>query len=118
VPDPQPQEIEPHNIENDVETAIEACGGDSRAAVRALVVANAFLDAECERLRSLTSSGFARGKLSLLDLPLVTLLFASLLPKSRGRNGKQTALRPMIAPMRVGRPQGTFSGRSFSRLNT
>jgi hypothetical protein len=49
--------------------AIPPCDGDMRATVRALFVANKFLHARVERLESLCSSGYARGKLSLLDFP-------------------------------------------------
>jgi hypothetical protein len=65
----KPKEAQRDDLEADVQAAIEACGGDARAAVRALVIANAFLEARCERMRSFISPGFARGKLSLLDLP-------------------------------------------------
>ena len=66
-----------HNAEDAAETvpdaavdeAIAACDGDPRAAVRALLAANDFLIAEIERLRALISTGFARGRLSLRDLP-------------------------------------------------
>ena len=56
-------------LEAAVDAAIATCDGDLRATVRALVVANQFLHARVERLQSLCSSGYARGKLSLLDLP-------------------------------------------------
>lgn len=44
-----------------VDAAIEACGGDARAAVRALIVANSYLETQVERLAKAVSSGFARG---------------------------------------------------------
>ena len=50
--DPKPQEAEPRDLEADVQAAIQACGGDPRAALRALIIANAFLEARCERMRS------------------------------------------------------------------
>lgn len=56
-------------LEAAVEVAIAACGGDLRATVRALLVSNSYLHEEVERLRALISPGFARGRLSLLDLP-------------------------------------------------
>jgi hypothetical protein len=43
------------------DAAIEACGGDARAAVRALIVANNYLEAEVKRLAETVSSGFTRG---------------------------------------------------------
>jgi hypothetical protein len=57
------------DLESAVDMAIAACDGDQRDAVRALVIANSFLMEEIERLRSLISPGFVRGKLSLYDLP-------------------------------------------------
>jgi hypothetical protein len=44
-----------------VDVAIEACGGDTRSAVRALIVANNYLEAEVRRLAEAVSSGFTRG---------------------------------------------------------
>ena len=57
------------DLESAVDMAIAACDGDQRDAVRALVIANSFLMEEIERLRSLISPGFVRGKLSLYDPP-------------------------------------------------
>ena len=37
-------------LERDVDQAIALCGGDMRAALRAMLLANAFLEAEIERL--------------------------------------------------------------------
>jgi hypothetical protein len=44
-----------------VDAAIAACGGDARAAVSALIVANNYLEAEVQRLAEAVSSGFTRG---------------------------------------------------------
>ena len=44
-----------------VDAAIAACGGDARSAVRALIVANNYLEAEVQRLAEAVSSGFTRG---------------------------------------------------------
>jgi hypothetical protein len=41
--------------------AISACGGDARDAVKALIVANEFLEAQMEELRADVSKGYARG---------------------------------------------------------
>lgn len=46
-------------IDEAVEMAVEACGGDLRATIRALVIANAFLE---EQLESKTSAGYVRRK--------------------------------------------------------
>jgi hypothetical protein len=43
--------------------AIAACGGNPREAVKALIVANHFLETELEKLRASVSTGYARGKL-------------------------------------------------------
>jgi hypothetical protein len=43
--------------------AIAACDGDAREAVKALIVANAFLEDELEKLRTAASPGYARGNL-------------------------------------------------------
>ena len=43
--------------------AIAACGGDAREAVKALIVANDFLEVQLEELRSKVSAGYARGRL-------------------------------------------------------
>jgi hypothetical protein len=51
-------------LEDAVEMAIEACGGNPRSAIRALLRANTCLNHEVERLRTLVSPGFARGKLA------------------------------------------------------
>jgi hypothetical protein len=53
------------DIETDVETAIALCGGDMRAALRATLIANAYLDAEVERLLELVSPGYSRGKVRM-----------------------------------------------------
>ena len=48
-------------LEAEVDEAIAICGGDVRAALRATLVANAYLEAELERLTEAISTGFARG---------------------------------------------------------
>jgi hypothetical protein len=50
-------------LEAEVDEAIRMCGGDVRAALRATLVANAYLDAEVERLTEAVSTGFARGRM-------------------------------------------------------
>ena len=63
------QDVRGDDLELAVDAAVVACDGDMRAALRALVAANSFLCGEVDRLQSLVSAGFARGKLSLRDLP-------------------------------------------------
>jgi hypothetical protein len=43
--------------------AIAACGGNAHEAVKALIVANAFLETDLEKLKAAVSMGYARGKL-------------------------------------------------------
>jgi hypothetical protein len=50
-------------IEAEVDEAIATCGGDVRAALRATLIANAYLEAEIERLTEAISTGFARGRM-------------------------------------------------------
>jgi hypothetical protein len=49
-------------IEDEVQEALAICGGDAIAALRITLIANAFLEAEVDRLTAAVSSGFARGK--------------------------------------------------------
>jgi hypothetical protein len=50
-------------LDAEVDEAIRMCSGDVRAALRATLVANAYLDAEVERLTEAVSAGFARGRM-------------------------------------------------------
>ena len=50
-------------LEAEVDEAIGTCGGDVRAALRATLMANAYLEAEIERLTEAISTGFARGRM-------------------------------------------------------
>ena len=50
-------------LEAEVDEAIAGCGGDVRAALRATLIANAYLEAEIERLTEAISTGFARGRM-------------------------------------------------------
>ena len=50
-------------VEAEVAEAIASCGGDVRAALRATLIANAYLEAEIERLTEAISTGFARGRI-------------------------------------------------------
>jgi len=49
-------------LEIEVQEALDLCGGDARAALRATLIANAFLQSEVERLVATVSTGFARGQ--------------------------------------------------------
>ena len=60
MPAPNPQS-DVDQLEAAADQAIAACGGDAREAVKVLIVANHFLDAELEKLRAAVSSRlFAR----------------------------------------------------------
>jgi hypothetical protein len=62
-PASQTSELDPAaQLEIEVQEAIELCGGDARAALRATLVANAFLQSEVDRLAAIVSTGFARGR--------------------------------------------------------
>lgn len=50
------------DVEADAEAAILMCDGDVRAALCATLVANAYLDAELERVRRMVSAGYGRGR--------------------------------------------------------
>jgi hypothetical protein len=50
-------------LEAEVDDAIATCGGDVRAALRATLIANTYLEAEIERLTEAVSTGFARGRM-------------------------------------------------------
>jgi hypothetical protein len=58
---PEPQERD-DGLEAAVDQAIAACGGDARAAVRALIVANNFLETEVAELKKAVSHAFTRGR--------------------------------------------------------
>ena len=53
----------PHDLDRAVAEAIAVCDNDPRAAVRALIVANAYLEEELARLNALISRGYARGRI-------------------------------------------------------
>ena len=66
------QSVEPNSqadadrLEEATDQAIAACGGEARHAVKALIVANGYLETEMRRLRAAVSIGYARGKFELV----------------------------------------------------
>jgi hypothetical protein len=60
-PERQPTS-EPDRLEIGADQAIAACGGNARDAVKALIVANEFLEAKVKELQAAVSNGYARGK--------------------------------------------------------
>jgi hypothetical protein len=60
-PESQPA-VEPDQLELATDQAIAACGGNARDAVKALIVANEFLESEvCDLMRAV-SYAYARGR--------------------------------------------------------
>jgi hypothetical protein len=51
---------EPDRFEAATDQAIAACGGDARAAVKVLIVANEFLEAQVSELQAAVSKGYVR----------------------------------------------------------
>lgn len=49
-------------LEDAVNQAIAACGGDMRAAIRALIVANDYLETEVGELMKAVSRAYVRGR--------------------------------------------------------
>jgi hypothetical protein len=60
-PESQP-ESEPDRLEVATDQAIAACGGNARDAVKALIVANEFLESEVCELMQAVSHAYARGR--------------------------------------------------------
>ena len=56
----------PVDLEGEADQAIAACGGDAREAVKALLVANGFLESQLDELRKAVSTGYSRRKYELL----------------------------------------------------
>ena len=57
---PNPEQSDTGQLEAAADQAIAACGGDAREAVKALIVANHFLETDLEKLRASVSAGYAR----------------------------------------------------------
>ena len=53
---------EPNRLEAATDEAIAACGGDARDAVKALIVANEFLESEVCELMQAVSRAYVRGR--------------------------------------------------------
>ena len=58
----KPLTVPSAELEAAVDAVVALCDGDQRAALRALVAANDYLNAEVERLETLISNGYARGR--------------------------------------------------------
>jgi len=49
-------------LEAAIDEALAACGGDARAAIAALIVANGFLESEVAELKKAVSHAYVRGR--------------------------------------------------------
>jgi hypothetical protein len=58
----RPRNQEDDELEAAVDQAIAACDGDRRATIRALIVANNYLEAEVTELMKAVSHAYARGR--------------------------------------------------------
>ncbi|MEH2545214.1 uncharacterized protein (DUF1800 family) [Bradyrhizobium sp. AZCC 2262] len=58
----QPKFEEDDELETAVDQAISACGGDLKATIRALIVANEYLETEVGELMKAVSRAYARGR--------------------------------------------------------
>ena len=58
----QPKFEEDDGLETAVDQAISACGGDLCATIRALIVANDYLESEVSELMKAVSHAYARGR--------------------------------------------------------
>ena len=58
----QPNAQDADGLEAAVDQAIAACDGDMRSAIRALIVANEFLESEVTELMKAVSHAYVRGR--------------------------------------------------------
>jgi hypothetical protein len=58
----QPNPQDGDELETAVDQAIAACGGDMRSTIRALIVANEFLETEVGELMKAVSHAYVRGR--------------------------------------------------------
>jgi hypothetical protein len=58
----QPNIEEDDELQAAVDQAIATCGGDMRSAIRALIVANNYLESEVTELMKAVSHAYARGR--------------------------------------------------------
>jgi hypothetical protein len=60
--DPRPNAEDADELEAAIDRAIDACGGDLRATIRALIVANNYLESEVSELMKAVSHAYLRGR--------------------------------------------------------
>jgi len=58
----QPNAQDANDLEAAVDQAIAACDGDMRSAIRALIVANEYLESEVNELMKAVSHAYVRGR--------------------------------------------------------
>jgi hypothetical protein len=58
----QPSPQDDSELEGAIDEAIAACDGDKRATIRALIVANNFLECEVSELMKAVSHAYTRGR--------------------------------------------------------
>ncbi len=56
---------DPDGMEADITAVIEACGGDPRSAIKALLVENLIQEQRIERLAASLSFGYVRGRIGI-----------------------------------------------------
>jgi hypothetical protein len=61
-PSEQSNTGEDDGLETSVDQAIAACGGDMRSTIRALIVANEYLESEVGELMKAVAHAYARGR--------------------------------------------------------
>lgn len=115
------------DLEDAADEAIAACGGDAREALKALIVANGFLEAQVEELRALPairaagSTYRATERIGTTDMPAVTYYVAlPFLPSDDGvAAGKAVeCFNPKAAVMKAEallRKPGIVGAVAFSR---
>ena len=60
--EPQPNTQDADELEAEIDQAIAACDGDMRATIRALIVANNYLESEVSELMKAVSHAYVRGR--------------------------------------------------------
>jgi hypothetical protein len=60
--EPQPNTQDADELEVAIDQAIDACDGDMRATIRALIVANNYLESEVKELMKAVSHAYVRGR--------------------------------------------------------
>ena len=60
--EPQPNAQDADELETAIDQAIDACDGDMRATIRALIVANNYLESEVRELMKAVSHAYVRGR--------------------------------------------------------